>query len=296
MAVYGSPNSPLKIGDVEMQCYVLDDGRRVIVQSELQSGIGMSRGGLGKKGERSGERRIEYFMARIEDKGIDTNGLSVRCKNPVEFITPYGGKADGFEATILPEICNAVLAAREAGVLHHQQRHIAERCEILVRGLALVGIIALVDEATGFQDARARDALAKILEAFVDQELRKWIKTFPPEFYKQMYRLWGWKFPEDGSSKRTPMAGKLTNDLVYERLAPGVLEELRKVTPRDSKGRLKTHLHRRLTRDVGHPALREHLARVVTMMQLSKTKEEFMDNIDRLCPKFGDTLRLPMEG
>lgn len=37
----------------------------------------------------------------------------------------------------------------------------------------------------GDQDLRARDALAKILEAFVAKEIRKWVKTFPVEFYKE---------------------------------------------------------------------------------------------------------------
>jgi len=83
-----------------------------------------------------------------------------------------------------------------AGKLHHQQEHIAEQREILVRGFARVGIIALVDEATGYQEDRARDALAKILEAFIAKELRKWISTFPIDYYKELFRLRGWRFPD----------------------------------------------------------------------------------------------------
>jgi hypothetical protein len=37
----------------------------------------------------------------------------------------------------------------------------------LLRGFARVGIIALVDEATGFQRDRTKDALSKILEAYI---------------------------------------------------------------------------------------------------------------------------------
>lgn len=96
--------------------------------------------------------------------------------NPIRFRAPTGGVvATGYDATILPNICDAVLAARDAGALRTDQLHIAKQCEILVRGLARVGIIALVDEATGYQRDRTKDALAKILEAFIDKELQPWV-------------------------------------------------------------------------------------------------------------------------
>jgi hypothetical protein len=76
--------------------------------------------------------------------------------NPIRFQAPTGGSpATGYEATILPDLCEAVLAARQEGTLRADQLHIAKRCEILVRGLARVGIIALIDEATGYQINRA---------------------------------------------------------------------------------------------------------------------------------------------
>jgi P63C domain len=68
---------------------------------------------------------------------------------------------------------------------------------------------------------------------------------------------------------RPRYCGHLTNNIIYDRLAPKVREELLKVTPRRPKGRLKHHLHRRLTDEVGHPKLREHLASVTTIMKLS---------------------------
>jgi hypothetical protein len=35
--------------------------------------------------------------------------------------------------------------------MHLRHTHIVDRCEMLVRGFVRVGIIALVDEATGFR-------------------------------------------------------------------------------------------------------------------------------------------------
>ena len=61
-----------------------------------------------------------------------------------------GSSHYGYEATILPELCDAVLSARVAGSLNYQQKHIAQQCEILVRAFARVGIIAPVKFAGVF--------------------------------------------------------------------------------------------------------------------------------------------------
>jgi hypothetical protein len=106
---------------------------------------------------------------------------------PIKFRTPTGSMASGYRADLLPDVCEVYLKARDAGVLPHNQQHVAKQAEILIRGLANVGIIALVDEATGYQDLRARDALSKFLEAFVAKELRKWVRTFPIEYYKELW-------------------------------------------------------------------------------------------------------------
>jgi hypothetical protein len=37
--------------------------------------------------------------------------------------------------------------------------HIAKQCELLVRAFARVGIVALVDEVTGYQEIRDRETL-----------------------------------------------------------------------------------------------------------------------------------------
>jgi len=173
--------------------------------------------------------------------------------------------------------------------------HLADRCEILVRGFARIGIIALVDEATGYQSDRAKDALAKILEAFIDKELQPWVQTFPADFYREMFRLRGLKFPTD-TVKRPQYFGVLTNNVIYKRLAPGVLTELKRLTPRrDTSGMHKHRFFQLLTTNVGYPKLREHLGSVVTMMKLSDDWPDFMEKIDRLHPQYGETFALALD-
>jgi hypothetical protein len=240
--------------------------------------LGMSLGGSSQ-----GRDRLAKFVGQERLKDFVPKHLSSGTLSPIQFQTPQGNRALGYEASTLADICDAVLEARKKGTLTKKQQHIAAQCEILVRGFARVGIIALVDEATGYQADRARDALAKILEAFVAKELRRWVKTFPADFYKELFRLRG--IPYTGSVKRPQYIGHLTNDLVYSRLAPGVLDELRRVTGRNEKGRLKSQLFRRLTEDIGHPRLLEHLAAVTTLMRACDAWDQFVPMLDRSLPR-----------
>lgn len=288
LAEYGAPDRPLRIGAIEIPCYVLADGRRVLVQRGLQSGVGLSTGG-GK----TGARKIAEIMGGLERKGFDTKGLIARAESPVRFLPPHGGNAaDGYEATILPDICAVIIAAHQEGVLDRRLAHVAKRCAALQHGFATVGIIALVDEATGYDKVRERDALARILEKFIAKELRPWIRTFPVEFYRQIYRLNGWAFSED-SNARPGVIGHWTNNIVYKRLAPGVLEELKRITPRDTKGRTKHRYFQRLTEDVGHPKLREHLTGVIMLAKYAPDWIVFMDRLDHEYPQWGKTRMLP---
>ena len=278
VATHGSPDRPLRIGPIAIPAYVLPDGTRLLAQRGLQSGIGLSEGG-GK----SGERKIAALMQRLADKGIDVKGLVVRANNPIRFIPPHGGNpADGYDALILPDICAVLIDADQQGKLDSRLKRLAEQAAALQHGFATVGITALVDEVTGYQADRARDALAKILEAFIAKELRPWVPTFPADFYQELCRLRN--IPYNGTVKRPQYIGHLTNDLVYRRLAPGVLDELRRLTPRDNKGRLKTHLHRRLTENIGHPKLLHHLGAVTAIMKLATTWEKFKPMVDKVLP------------
>jgi hypothetical protein len=179
-------------------------------------------------------------------------------------------------------------------MLEKSQAALAEQCEVLVRAFARVGIIALVDEATGFQKDRAKDALARILEAFVAQELQPYVKTFPSDYYEELFRLYNLPFPPAGNKSWRPgFIGNITNDVVYNRLAPELLPELKKAASRAER---KTRLHQWLTQEVGHPKLREHLASIVTILKLSRSPAEFQANVNRIHPPYNRTMALDFDG
>jgi len=288
-ATHGSADHPLMIGEVSIPCYVLEDGTRVISQRGLMAGIGVSYGGTA-----SGDSRIVSFVEQAAIRDHSSTNLAAALRAPIKFLPPQGGRsAYGYQATVLADICEAVLAARAAGQLPPAYESIAVQCEALVRGFARVGIIALVDEATGYQRERAKDALAKILEAWVAKELQPYVRAFPADYYEELFRLRNLPYPPpDNPSFRPQYFGVLTNDIVYERLAPGLLDELKKQASKDEK---KAHLHRRLTQEVGHPRLREHIASVVTAMKLSNNYPDFISKLNRVHPRFGSTPPLDLD-
>lgn len=160
--------------------------------------------------------------------------------------------------------------------------------------MARVGIAALIDEATGYQEIRDRLALAKILERYLMNEgYRKWERTFQVDYYKEIFRLRGWTF-EPMSTARPQLIGKFTRNVVYDRLAPGVLRKLDELNPKDDLGKRKRKFFQYFTGDVGVPELREHLSNVVFLMKASTDWEDFIDRLDRAKPRVGDTLRLPL--
>jgi hypothetical protein len=285
LAVCSSEDKPIRLAGVELEAYVLEDGTRLLSQAGLLRAIG--------RNPRAATRSLEVppmlqgaaFTPFLTPEILDAG-------RAVSFRTPSGFRANGYRAEFLPKVCEVYLKARDAGTLAPNQKRIATQADILMRAFATVGIIALVDEATGYQDLRARDALTKILEAYIAEELQPWVRTFPADFYSELFRLRGLDYPS-APVKRPQYFGTLTNDIVYKRLAPGVLDELKRVTPRDEKGRAKHKYFQRLTNNVGYPKLREHLGSVVTLMKLSSDWADFRGKLDRIHPRIGDTLQIP---
>lgn len=296
----GIPKAPytgiLKIGDMEIPCAVLPDKSRVVSLRGMAEALGRTRSGA------------QYAELRASDDGAGTpaflsgrwlkpfisTDLAMELSKPRLYRSNKGGKpARGILALLIPEICEVWLRARDANALRLPTlRNVAARAELLMRGLARVGIVALVDEATGYQADRDRDELSKILEAYIAEELRPWIRRFPHEFFKQVHRLWGWEYKE-GSLLGPRYVGKIINDCIYKRLPPGVHEELVRKNP-VTNGRRKHHHHQWLTDDTGIPHLDKQITAVTTLMAVSDDKTMFELLLKKRFPKRGDQMELPL--
>jgi hypothetical protein len=283
-ATHGAPDKPLKIGDIEIGCYVLSNGMRVVSQAGMIKGMGFTKGRPSEDNDEERGRELPNFVGQNWIKPFIYNELTASLAAPIKFRPPHGGNlAHGYPATILADICEAVLKARAAGAIQKRQEHIATQCESLIRGFARVGIIALVDEATGYQEKRDKDELHKILSLYLSEERLTWAKRFPDDYYKNLYRLRGWEWPS--AKGHTPLVGKLTNQLVYEKLPEGVLDELRRKNPVDPETGGRKHKHHQfLSENLGVKGLHEHLIQLITVMKISKDWDEFDKLFNKVFP------------
>jgi hypothetical protein len=291
--------APLSIAGIEFDCAVLDDkdNTRVVSETRFMAAMGIYRSGAlsTRRKQEDGSALIPLSLSHKNLREFVDKHLSAVHFKPLSYRTPEGKLVTvGLPATIIPKICEVWIDADRAGVLGRTQKLIAAKADILHRGLAQVGIIGLIDEATGYQDLRPQLALAKILEQFVAKAYRKWTRTFPVEYYRELCRLKNWPFPTEPPFRLPQYFGHLTNDLIYARLAPGVLAELRAKNPPVKPGQRKHKHFQWLTESIGDPRLREHLWKVVTLMQVFAEWDQFYEALERILPSFSKAPLLTM--
>ncbi len=287
----------LTIGDMKFPCSVLSDGTRILTQSDFMTGMGMYYSGwVAKNRPIDQSADVPHFLSFKSLNPFIGKHLGDLQSIVVRYKTKKGTVAHGIKAEIIPKICEVWLDADENTKLGDRQKKIAQKAKIIIRALAHVGIVALVDEATGYQSIRPKDALQSYLELIIRKELAAWAKKFPDEFYENIYKLKGWKWP--GMQKnRYSVVAHYTRDLVYERIAPGLLQELESKTPKDEKGRRKHKMQQWLTEDIGDPMLAQHLHSLVMFQRLALANgyawNRFVKMVDKVLPKKGANLELP---
>lgn len=276
----------IEIGDIEIPCAVLENGKRIISQTGLFKSFDRPR-----KGEVRQEGLPSILGAKNLLKFIDDD-VKQKCKT-IAYYHTNGKIAFGYSAELIPLICEIYLKAHEKGATVLSQEKIVIRANIIVRSLAKIGITALIDEATGYQYDREINELQKLLSKYIVEDFLKWQTRFPRKFYQESFRLFGWRY-NPLSVKRPGYLGKFTNKYVYEQLPPGVLEELKKKNPITEKGFRKRRHHQYLTENVGIPHLDKHLIKLITIMELSNNMTEFKENFDRVFRSI-QQLKLPLE-
>jgi P63C domain len=285
---------PLTLGDSIIPAAVLKDKRRVLTQSAVMKSLGRARQAKGRS-YYDGDVNLPAFITAKNLKPFIPKELYV-TSSQIEFRRKGGGKAYGYPAELLPKICRVFIDADKAGKLNAHQKHIAAKARILLSGLETVGIIALVDEATKYQEDRPRDELQKILAAYISPTLLPWTERFPLDFFKEMFRVYGWPWPYTEEDYPGPLgpryAGKLVRQIIFENLPPGVLEKLDQLNPADSKWQRKSRMSQLLSSEIGHPHVEKLVAVATMLFRVSGNKDEFWRNYRKAFPKKGDQTEL----
>lgn len=266
----------IEIGDIRIPCMVLNDGTRVIAEGGMLANFGSSGGKTYKLRDNMQSEVMGPFPRFLASKALEPfvgQLFEVWDLDAILYID-NGKLCKGYHADILPKVCEVWMMAREAGVLQKSQIHKAQKAQKLMCALARVGIIALVDEATGYQYEREQFELQKILAAYIGKEVAEWQLTFNMEFYKEMFRLWEQPF-NPKSIKKPSFVGRLTNKYIYKALPEGVLEAIKAKTPKTANGNNKHKFHQVLTAEVGRKHLEKQITETTVLMKVCKTKEEF---------------------
>jgi P63C domain len=259
----------LTIGNVELPVYVIDDGRRVISRTGA-TGVLIGRQGGGK---------LESYIAVGALRKYIPSDLPGQM---IAFSMPgvVNKTVRGISAETFLEICRAyVKALDENASLTDHQRSVAIKASMFLASCAKVGLIALIDEATGYQYERTEDALQPKLRLYLSEEMRKWEKTFPDEIWVEFGRLTNWK----GSiTKRPKYWGKLVMELVYEYLDPDVAKWLKENAPKPQGGQ---NYHRWLSGQYGLRKLVEHIWKLVGIAKTCHTILELKDKMAEIYGK-----------
>lgn len=286
-AIYGSPEKLLKIGDVEVECYVLEDGTRVLSGRGMQQAIG-----LGGEAKTHGAK-LRSFLSLESIKPFVNDDLAMALENPVRFMRPGRGGVPAIanEATLLIDVCEAIIRAKDAKGFRKVWLPLVHKAQIITLSFAKAGIIAAVDEVTGYQEVRERDAIQKIIDKYLTDYARKWSKVFPDSFWEKLLRVKGYE--SYIGLKRPSFVGHWVNDIVYDRIAPGIRQKLKELNPRTESGNRRYKNTQFMTLDHGIPELKEHLSKTQVLMDAASSSKEFDRLLNRSLPKFGDTLELP---
>src|SRR3989344_70897 len=255
----------LSVGDAELPSFVLEGGVRVF----------STRGLLNSLGFKSNANADEVFKAKDIQPYFAASGNPQVRNNLIDFITIKGSLARGYDVERFIEICQAYSQAYERGVLT-LDRHIeaAKKANAILRACSKIGIIALVDEATGYQYARAENELQFKLKLFLSDEMRGWEKTFPDDLWIEFARLTHWG--GEPTKNRPRHWGYFVMDLIYRSLDPDVAQYLKDNKPLAVKNK---NYHQWFNEDYGVRALREHINRIIGMAQAADSIEELKKKV-----------------
>jgi hypothetical protein len=281
-------SGPLRVGDIEFDCAVVrdEDGRifRLVAEMNFMESMGMYRSGALSTRRRRNEAgaQVPLFLAHKNLKPFAEKHLGGVHFAPFKYITETGNVAHGIIDEVIPKVCEIWIDADRADVLGERQKLIAAKADILLRGFAHVGIRALIDEATGFQYERPRRDLEEQLKKFLSDSLVRYASGFPQDYFKHLCRLKGVELRPD---MRLPQYfGHLTNDLVFRRIAPGLVKALK--DRRAEKGKPYSKLYQWTSTDIGYPALMLHLGTVVGLMKVHTDYDKFKQMLDAIAPPY----------
>ncbi len=251
----------LKLGELEIDCYVLDDETRVLSQASIYRALTGA----------TGSADLSRYTRRLPAKYA---ALTVR---PVlDFTMPKGGRAKGRSSVWFIELLRAYNDAFINGELHAQQQHLGRQANALLMALAGVGLDALVDEATGYQHIRKSAALSRLFDHYLRSEAAKWQLMWPPEIIGSICKALRLTYDGKGCP---PWFGEIARWVYTVVLGQEVYGEMRKRNPR-TVGEGNSRHHQFLT-DSGRVVTQRDLEIVKGFADQASGPQDFRARVNR---------------
>ena len=271
---------------LEIECYVTDKGIRLLSLRGTARALDINgNGGRALLRNLQSKWIQPYLSDQLKEWILWATNEKIK---PIKVL--FGPAIIPFKASLFVDICKAYIAANNDKALSESLMRTYYRLILLMTAFAKVGIEAMVDEITGYQDDRRKDELQKILKLYISEEFLEWTKMFPEEFYEQIFRLKKWGSFQKAGQKMPQVVGFYTNDIVYERLPDKVLVELKKKVKKSENGNNLVKLHQGLSKDYGVLHLERHLIAVIALMKASTCWEHFLEMLDKSYKRFGQSV------
>ena len=272
--------------EFDIDCYVTNNGIRLLSLRGTARALDIKGNGSGGLLRNLQSKWIQpYLSDQLKEWILWATNEKIK---PIEVL--FGPAIIPFKASFLVDICKAYILANNDKALLESQMRTYYRLISLMTAFAKVGIDAMVDEITGYQEDRRKDELEKILRLYISEEFLEWTKMFPEEFYEQIFRLKKWGSFQKAGQKMPQVVGFYTNDIVYERLPDKVLVELKKKVKKSENGNNLVKLHQGLSKDYGVSHLERHLIAVIALMKASSCWEHFLEMLDKTYKRFGQSV------
>lgn len=272
--------------DIEIDCYVTKNKKRLLSLRGTARAMGVTGNGS------------RALLGRLQAKWIEPY-LSDQLKTWIyrasrdeldRLEVLFGPPIIPFETNLFVDVCKAYMLASRDGILSESGVRIAQKLLGIMTAFAKVGIDSLVDEITGYQKERQDNELQRLLSKYICEEFLVWSKIFPDEFYEQLFRLRGWTGFGESGRKMPGVVGYFTNEIVYARLPQGVLEALKKKTPKSEAGNNLVRYHQSLSEEYGVKHLEKHLIAVIALMKSADSWDQFLYMLDRNYIKYGQSV------
>ena len=268
----------------------IKDARCVLSQRGAASALGIQGGGgIG-------------FPRTLDTQSLKNNlhpSLIEEIKNPIKFSyiqkdskAKIGKIIHGYDTSLFIKIATSIVELNSLGKLHPAQEKLAENAIKVLMVLANTTLNSLIYQESGYWISVEGQLISNIIDRYLKDYTNRWSKRFPDELWILLIKIKG--YPSYMAIKRPAFVGHWVNDIVYSRLAPGIRRKLNKLNPRDKETgrRLKKH-HQFLTENHGVPELEKHLREVIGLMKVANDEKSFQQMLNKLAPKYGDTLDLP---